>query len=116
MTKSVSARSLDQTLLALADPTRRGVIELLRREPQRASDLADSLGMSRPAMSRHLKLLRKTGLVSENELEEDARVRMYRLEREPFTELRDWLSEVEAFWGDQLQAFKAHAEKRKKRK
>ena len=72
--------------------------------------------MSRPAMSRHLKLLRKTGLVSESELAEDARVRMYQLEREPFTELRDWLSEVEAFWGDQLQAFKAHAEKRKKRR
>lgn len=71
--------------------------------------------MSRPAMSRHLKLLRKTGLVSENELEEDARVRMYRLEREPFAELSEWVSDVEGFWGEQLQAFKAHAEKRKKR-
>jgi len=111
----VSSRSLDQTLLALADPTRRGVIELLRRQPQRASELAEQLGMSRPAMSRHLKLLRKTGLVSENELDEDARVRMYRLERQPFAELSDWLSEVEAFWSDQLQAFKAHAEKRKRR-
>lgn len=108
------APSLDQTLLALADPTRRGVIDLLRRQPQRASELAEQLGMSRPAMSRHLKVLRKTGLVSENELEDDARVRMYRLERQPFTELSDWLSDVEAFWGDQLQAFKAHAEKRKK--
>lgn len=110
------APSLDQTLLALADPTRRGVIELLRCEPQRASDLAEQLGMSRPAMSRHLKMLRKTGLVSESEPEHDARVRMYQLERRPFTELRDWLQEVEAFWGDQLQAFKAHAEKRKKRR
>jgi len=111
----VSSRSLDQTLLALADPTRRGVIELLRRQPQRASELAEQLGMSRPAMIRHLKLLRKTGLVSENELDHDARVRMYRLERQPFAELSDWLSEVEAFWNDQLQAFKAHAEKRKRR-
>lgn len=112
----MSARSLDRTLLALAEPTRRGVIELLRRQPQRASELAEQLGMSRPAMSRHLKLLRKTGLVSEDELEEDARVRMYRLEREPFTELRDWLADVEGFWGDQLGAFKAHAEKRQKRR
>jgi len=112
----VSARSLDRTLLALAEPTRRGVIELLRRQPQRASELAEQLGMSRPAMSRHLKLLRKTGLVSEDELEEDARVRMYRLERAPFTELRDWLADVEGFWGDQLGAFKAHAEKRQKRR
>ena len=44
-------------------------------------------------------------------LEADARVRVYRLRRERFTELRGWLDEVEAFWGDQLAAFKAHAEK-----
>jgi DNA-binding transcriptional ArsR family regulator len=107
---------LDQTLLALADPTRRGVIELLRREPRRASDLAEALSMTRPAMSRHLRVLRKPGLVSESEPEHDARVRMYRLEREPFTALRDWLAEVEGFWADQLQAFKAHAEKPGKRR
>jgi DNA-binding transcriptional ArsR family regulator len=102
---------LDRTLLALADPTRRGVIELLRREPHRASDLAEALATTRPAMSRHLRILRKSGLVSESEPEHDARVRMYQLEREPFTELGEWLKEVEGFWGDQLQAFKAHAEK-----
>lgn len=102
--------ALDQTLLALADPTRRGVIELLRQEPRRASDLADALHMSRPAMSRHLRLLRKSGLVSESEPDHDARVRVYRLEPEPFAELREWLEEVEAFWGDQLRAFKRHAE------
>lgn len=107
---------LGKTLLALADPTRRGVIELLRREPHRASDLAEALSMTRPAMSRHLRVLRKSGLVSENEAEQDARVRMYRLEREPFTELRHWLDEVEAFWGDQLQAFKAHAERAGRRR
>ncbi len=72
--------------------------------------------MTRPAMSRHLRLLRKSGLVSESELEHDARVRMYRLEPQPFAELRGWLDEVEAFWGDQLQAFKAHAEQRRKRR
>ena len=106
--------NLDRTLLALADPTRRGVIELLRKKPRKASDLADELSMTRPAMSRHLRVLRKTGLVSESELEHDARVRMYRLEREPFSELRGWLDEVEAFWGDQLAAFKLHAERRGK--
>jgi DNA-binding transcriptional ArsR family regulator len=107
---------LDRTLLALADPTRRGVIELLRREPHRASDLAEALAMSRPAMSRHLRVLRKSGLVSESEPAHDARVRLYRLEREPFSELRDWLEEVEGFWADQLQAFKVHAEKPGKRR
>jgi DNA-binding transcriptional ArsR family regulator len=104
--------ALDQTFVALADPTRRGVIELLRQAPRRASDLAELLATTRPAMSRHLRVLRKSGLVSESEPEHDARVRVYRLERQPFSELRDWLDEVEAFWADQLQAFKAHAEKR----
>ena len=105
---------LDRTLLALSDPTRRRVIELLRQEPRKASDLADELAMSRPAMSRHLRVLRKSGLVSESEPEHDARVRVYRLERPPFDELRVWLQEVEAFWGDQLSAFKAHVEKTSK--
>jgi DNA-binding transcriptional ArsR family regulator len=76
---------------------RRGVIDLLRKGPRRASDLADDLEMTRPAMSRHLRVLRKSGLVTERDPEHDARVRMYRLEPAPFTELRHWLDEVAAF-------------------
>jgi DNA-binding transcriptional ArsR family regulator len=102
---------LDQTLLALADPTRRGVVDLLRREPLRAGDLAEAFDMSPPAMSRHLRVLRRTGLVEEENLEQDARVRVYRLRAERFAELRHWLDEVEAYWSGQLDAFKAHAEK-----
>jgi len=101
---------LDRTLLALADPTRRGVVELLRQQPRRAGELADALSMTPPAMSRHLRLLRKTGLVTESELEHDARVRVYRLEAAPFVALRSWLEQVEAAWSDQLGAFKAHVE------
>jgi DNA-binding transcriptional ArsR family regulator len=113
--RSVEAtKALDQTLIALADPTRRGVVELLRREPRRASDLAELLSMTRPAMSRHLRVLRKSGLVSESEPDHDARVRVYRLEPERFAALREWLDEVEAFWGDQLEAFKLHAEGKSK--
>lgn len=106
------ASDLDRTLAALADPTRRGVIELLRRKPRRASEIADALAMTRPAMSRHLKVLRQAGLVREAAQDDDARVRVYQLERAPFTDLRGWLDEVEAFWTDQLHAFKAHAERR----
>ena len=104
---------LDQTFGALADPTRRGVIDLLRREPRRASDIADALGASRPAMSRHLRVLRQCGLVESSE-HEDARVRVYRLKQERFAELRDWLDEVEAFWGEQLHAFAAHVRRTRK--
>jgi DNA-binding transcriptional ArsR family regulator len=109
----VRASNVDRTLAALADPTRRAVVDLLRKQPLRASDLADALSLSRPGMSRHLRVLRQTGLVDEDSLEDDARVRMYRLLPRPFAQLRDWLDEVEAFWGDQLDAFKAHAERRR---
>jgi len=103
--------SVDRTLAALAEPTRRGVIDLLRDSPRRASEIADGLQMTRPAMSRHLRVLRRAGLVSEDTLEDDARARVYTLEHQPFIELRDWLDEVEAFWGEQLEAFKDHAER-----
>ena len=104
--------ALDRTLAALADPTRRRVVDLLRRQPRRAGELADAFGMSPPAMSRHLRVLRTRGLVEEaREADADARCRVYRLRPEPFRDLASWLAEVEAFWGDQLGAFKQHAER-----
>lgn len=106
-----AAEKLDETFIALADPTRRKVVELLRKKPQRAGDLAAAFDMVPPAMSRHLRVLRTSGLVEESGLPEDARVRVYRLRAEPFSELRGWLDEIEAFWTDQLSAFKAHAER-----
>jgi DNA-binding transcriptional ArsR family regulator len=107
---------LDETFTALADPTRRAVIALLRERPLSPSDMADALGTSRPAMSRHLRVLRRAGLVDERSPDDDARVRVYQLRRQRFAELRDWLDEVEAFWEDQLAAFKAHAEKHHRRR
>jgi DNA-binding transcriptional ArsR family regulator len=106
-----AAPTLDQTLFALADPTRRQVIELLRQEPRRAGELAASFRMAPPAMSRHLRVLRTSGLVEEQGLPEDARVRVYRLRADPLQELRSWLDEVADFWSDQLGAFKAHVER-----
>ena len=108
--------SVDATLAALADPTRRRVVLLLSRGPRRPSDIADALETSRPAMSRHLRVLRQAGIVRESVQTDDARKRTYRLEQTPFSDLRAWLDEVEAFWDDQLQAFKLHAESRKKRR
>lgn len=105
------AAAIDQTFAALADPTRRAVVDLLREEPRRAGDLAGALQMTPPALSRHLRVLRRAGLVEEEGRPEDARVRVYRLRREPFGVLRDWVAEVEGFWADQLDAFKHHAER-----
>lgn len=105
--------NLDATFAALADPTRRGVVELLRKRPRRASDLADALEASRPAMSRHLRVLRASGLVetTEEDDEGDARERIYRLRPAPFEELRGWLDDVERFWTVQLGSFKEHVER-----
>ena len=101
---------VDRTLAALADPTRRAVIEHLRTRPHRAGELADALGMSAPALSRHLRVLRKSGLITDDAIEHDARVRLYRLEPKEFATLREWVTEVEAFWNDQLAGFKLHVE------
>lgn len=115
MTRASVPADLDGTLTALADPARRAVVDLLQREPRCSSALADALELSRPAMSRHLRVLRQAGLVEEASLEHDARVRVYRLRREPFAKLRVWLDDVEGFWTAQLTAFKRHAESRHER-
>lgn len=104
---------------ALADPTRRGVVELLRKRPRRAGELADALDQSAPAMSRHLRVLRTSGLIEPapaSDPEADARVRVYQLRPEPFAALRSWLDEVDRFWTGQLASFAAYAEAKKPRK
>ena len=67
-------------------------------------------------MSRHLRVLRVTGLVEAEPVDDDARIRMYRLRPEPLVALQAWLDQVHAFWGDQLGSFKAHAERTRGRK
>lgn len=102
---------LDRTLAALADPHRRRVVDLLREQPLRAGELADAIGLAPPALSRHLKTLRESGLVEETHPAFDARVRIYSLKAAPMTELRTWLEETEELWAGQLASFKAHIEK-----
>ena len=101
---------LDRTLAALADPYRRRVVDLLREGPRRASEIADAVGLSPPAMSRHLRVLRQGGLVEESHPTFDARLRIYRLKPAPMRELRTWLEETERLWAEELTAFKAHIE------
>jgi DNA-binding transcriptional ArsR family regulator len=107
----VSRAALDPLLAALADPQRRRAVELLSAKPRRAGELADELGLSPPAMSKHLRALKESGLVEEAHPEFDARVRIYALRREPIAALRAWLEETEGLWAKQLSSFKAHVEK-----
>jgi DNA-binding transcriptional ArsR family regulator len=101
---------LDRTLVALADPRRRRAIELLRSRPHRAGELAGALDLTPSAMSRHLKVLRDVGLVTESNPESDARVRLYRLEPGPTDELVAWLQQSREGWAEQLAQFKEHVE------
>lgn len=103
--------ALNTTFTALADPTRRAVIRALLQRPRRAGELAQLVAMSAPALSRHLRVLRKAGVIVEQSVAEDARVRIYRVDRDAFTPLRSWLSQVEQLWQAQLEAFKEYAER-----
>ncbi|MGH9321962.1 MAG: ArsR/SmtB family transcription factor [Vicinamibacteria bacterium] len=105
---------IDRTLSALADPTRRGVVDLLRRRPRPAGEIAAALEVTAPALSRHLRVLRRRGLIEEERDENDFRLRIYRLRPEPFAELQSWLRQVEAFWSEQLDSFQQQVERKKK--
>ncbi len=107
---------LDETFSALSDGTRRDIVKWLLKGPRRAGELAERFELAGPAMSRHLKILRSSGLVETTFDERDARARTYQLKRERFVELNDWLQGYEKLWALQLGAFKAHAEKTRKKK
>ncbi|MHB1206934.1 MAG: ArsR/SmtB family transcription factor [Rhodospirillaceae bacterium] len=92
---------------ALADPTRREILERLREGPRAVGALAATLPISRPAVSQHLKVLKDAGLVAD---EADGTRRVYHIDPHGLAALRVWLDQ---FWDDALLAFKAEAEKPK---
>lgn len=92
---------------ALADPTRRSIIEMLAEGESNAGQIAEAFPVSRPAISRHLRVLRETGLVSASEV---AQQRIYRLERERLAEVGDWVDRHRRFWGERLDSLTAKLE------
>jgi DNA-binding transcriptional ArsR family regulator len=92
---------LVEALAALADPTRRRIVELLARREQSAGDLASRFEISRPAVSRHLRVLREHGLVRARS---DAQRRIYSLDPAPLDELQAWLERYRGFWNARLDA------------
>jgi DNA-binding transcriptional ArsR family regulator len=97
---------------ALADPTRRRVVELLGTRPWRAGELATATGTSSPAMSRHLRVLLRAGLVADERLGSDARARVFRLRPQSLAALHAWLDQLQAQWDEQLAAFKRYVDGR----
>ena len=95
-------------LTALSDPTRRAIVERLRIGPLNVATLAGELPVSRPAVSQHLKVLSKAGLLKTTT---KGTSRIYRLAPEGLQDLRDYLDNL---WGDALSAFAQHVEKETK--
>lgn len=97
----------EAALEILADPTRRTIVDRLRKGPAPVVDIATGLPVSRPAVSKHLKLMLDAGIVT---VTESGTRRLYRLDLEKLDEVRRWL---DGFWDESLQRFKQQAERDK---
>jgi DNA-binding transcriptional ArsR family regulator len=97
----------EATFHALADPTRRAVLDLLRRGAQPAGQIAAAFPVSRPAISRHLRQLRKARLVVESR---SGRHRVYQLNAEPLRAVDNWLEQYRRFWQMSLGNLKSFVE------
>ena len=87
------------TFEALADPTRRHILDLLREQPRLVGELVDMLGGSQPGISKHLRVLRESGLVI---VRHDAQRRWYEIRTEPLMELDEWLKSYRHLWTERL--------------
>lgn len=92
---------MDAVLQALADGSRRTLLEILRDHPATAGELADALPIARPGVSRHLRVLREAGLV---DVRQEAQRRIYSLRPEPLSEVDAWLGNYRVLWQTRLDA------------
>jgi DNA-binding transcriptional ArsR family regulator len=99
--------SREAAFSALADPTRRAVLDLLRKGSQPAGQIASAFPVSRPAISKHLRLLRKAHLVEERR---EGRHRVYQLNPEPLRAVDTWLEQYRVFWQANLASLKTFVE------
>ena len=87
--------------VAIADPTRRALLDLLRSGEQPVKELAQPFAMSLPAISQHLQILCEAGLV---QMRKAGRQRFYRLNPEPLKQISEWIAQYEQFWQEKLDA------------
>jgi DNA-binding transcriptional ArsR family regulator len=106
----VPARQLDITFAALADPTRRAILARLVEGEASVQELAEPFAMSQPAISKHLKVLERAGLVSRGR---DAQRRPCRLEAQPLAEANEWLERYRECWEQNFQRLDALLEELK---
>jgi DNA-binding transcriptional ArsR family regulator len=106
---SISRKQTDSVFKAIADPTRREILGILRGGRHTVGEIADNFQMSRPAVSKHLRLLRSAGLVVTRK---DGTASLCDLNAKPLRTIQDWLQDYEAFWSDTLRSLKRHMEER----
>ena len=99
-------------LQVLAEPRRLQILDLLRDGERPVGELVERLGVSQPAVSKHLRVLKEAGLV---EARPDAQRRLYRIRPEPLAELDDWLAPYRALWTTHLDRLEDHLERRRQR-
>ncbi|MGH3345939.1 MAG: ArsR/SmtB family transcription factor [Nocardioides sp.] len=102
---------MDAVMQALADGSRRTVLEILRDHPASAGELAEALPIARPGVSRHLRVLREVGLV---DVRPEAQRRIYSLRPEPLAEVDEWLGEYRALWQNRFDALHTEIDRGKK--
>jgi DNA-binding transcriptional ArsR family regulator len=115
MINTARAKDLDRWLPALADPTRRRILEILAQAPHTATQIHDAFPIAAPAVSRHLRVLRDAGLIVDQGVPDDRRVRLYALAPEPIDALSRWFEQLSQAWLDQLEAFKDYVALRQQR-
>ena len=105
--------SLDSVFAAVADPTRRAILRQLGKQPARVTDIAKSFPVSLNAVSKHLMVLERAGLI---EREVEGREHVCRLNAAPLKKASAWLAETQAFWEQRLDALEEHILEKRKRK
>jgi DNA-binding transcriptional ArsR family regulator len=104
---SIRPKQHDIVFRAIADPTRRRILSLLRARQRTVGEIAQNFSMSRPAISKHLRLLRSAGLVVSRRHGTASRCS---LNAKPLRSVNDWLRDYEAFWGQTMQNLKSYVE------
>ena len=104
---TISRKRREAVFRAIADPTRREILGMLRGRPYSVGEIAANFRTSRPAISKHLRMLRVVGLVATTQR---GTARICALNAEPLRAVRDWISDYEAYWGKTLQSLKRYVE------
>jgi DNA-binding transcriptional ArsR family regulator len=107
---TLNPKQREAVFRAIADPTRRKILGMLRGRPYSVGEIAANFRTSRPAISKHLRMLRAVGLVATTQ---QGAARICVLNAQPLRAVSDWISDYEAYWGKTLQGLKRYVEDRR---